>query len=142
MCEKWMQSWKQSCIVFASLYGKTPFARNGNKLEINSRRGKLRGKFLVQIVRNFLIGKLTSYFFPFLGIAYNLISFRGIAYNLYEEFPTNFSTNGNLSLIYFRFWQTAFYRTNWQKRCTTRYTIGRTIYCLLFDQQKTSNKAK
>jgi len=34
---------------------------------------------------------------------------------LYEEFPTKISTDGNLSLNYFRFWQHEVYRTNWQK---------------------------
>ena len=45
-----------------------------------------------------------------------------ITYKLYEEFPTNFSTDGNLSLLNFRLWQHEVYRTNWQKRSTTRYT--------------------
>ena len=35
--EKGMQSWNQSCIDFASLYGKPRVARNGNNDEINSR---------------------------------------------------------------------------------------------------------
>ena len=42
-----------------------------------------------------------------------------IAYSFYEEFPTNFSTDGNLSLHNFRVWQHEVYRTNRQKRCTT-----------------------
>ena len=87
-----MQSWKQSCIVFASLYGKPRVTRNGNKsadklplvekfvgnssykLYAIPRKGNYSGIF-------FLSWKLFRYFFPFLEIEYNL----------YEEFPTNFS---------------------------------------------------
>ena len=67
----------ESCIVFASLYGKPRVARNGNNAEINSRRGKLCGKFLVQIVRNSPERKKYCTQFPEMEIIPQFFSFQG-----------------------------------------------------------------
>ena len=40
MTQTWMQSWNQSCIVFASLYGKPRVTLHGNNAEKNFRGWK------------------------------------------------------------------------------------------------------
>ena len=123
------QSWNQSWIIFASLYGKTPYARNGNYSCIFFRSWEFLGKptstnlYAIplkgkKLRNNFHFWELRPIFFPFLGIQYTL----------YEEFQTNFSTNGNLSLPNFRFGQHEVLRTNWQKRCTIDSTTASTWY--------------
>ena len=62
------QTCDESCIVFASLYGKPRVARNGNKEETNFHVWKIPGAKAFR-----------TNFFPFLEIAYNLyVEFRQI----------------------------------------------------------------
>ena len=103
----------QSCIVFASLYGKTPYPRNGNLEEENYRfRGYTGGRFRTNCTPT-----------PETVKKKRIITISGVCvgsmYSLYwENEEENPRIGKNIGRNY-RFWDTRFYRINWQKRCTT-----------------------